>query len=285
MDLLKQKFQELRERGEGAHMAHVYYGDPSEEFSLKLIETLLDNGADIIEFGIPFSDPIADGPVFQRTCERSLRAGVTPPKCIEAIRKLRCNRIEAPIIVTTYFNIPYVMGFEKFLEKIRSTGAQGVLIPDLPVEEAGPYIKLASKNGLHIILQVAPTTSLQRLNRILTAASGFIYLVSLEGVTGARLEKTSATFRLIRTVKLQSTIPVMVGFGISKREHAETIITAGADGVVVGSAYTKIYMKNLENPHLKLHEIAKLANEIKKGCINGYKTKNFQYVNKANIRR
>jgi tryptophan synthase alpha chain len=285
MDLLEQKFQELRERGEGAHMAHVYYGDPSEEFSLKLIETLLDNGADIIEFGIPFSDPIADGPVFQRACERSLRAGVTPPKCIEAIRKLRCNRIEAPIIVTTYFNIPYVMGFEKFLEKIRSAGAQGILIPDLPVEEAGPYIKLASKNGLHIILQVAPTTSLQRLNRILKAASGFIYLVSLEGVTGARLEKTSATFRLIRIVKLQSTIPVIVGFGISKREHAETMIIAGADGVVVGSAYTKIYMKHLENPHLKLHEIAKLANEIKKGCINGYKTKNFQYANKANIRR
>jgi tryptophan synthase alpha chain len=198
---------------------------------------------------------------------------VTPPKCIEAIKKLRDNGIIAPIIVTTYFNIPYVMGFEKFLEKIRSAGAQGVLIPDLPIEEAEPYIKSASKNGLHMILQVAPTTSRQRLHKILAAASGFIYLISLEGVTGARLKKTSTTLRLIRTVKLVSAVPVMVGFGISKREHAETIIAAGADGVVVGSAYTKIYMKNLENPHLKLHEIAKLAKEIKKGCINGTKQK------------
>jgi tryptophan synthase alpha chain len=271
MDLLEQKFQELRERGEGAHMAHVYYGDPSEDFSLKLVETLTDNGADIIEFGVPFSDPIADGPVFQAACERAIMAGVTPSKCIKAIKKLKCNGIEAPIIVTAYFNIPYVMGFEKFLEKVKNAGAQGVLIPDLPVEEAGPYIKSASKACLHVILQVAPTTSRQRLHRILAAASGFIYLISLEGVTGARLGNTSATLRLIRTVKLQSPVPVMVGFGISKRKHAETIIAAGADGVVVGSAYTKIYAKNLKNPYQKLQEIAKLANEIKEGCIKGCK--------------
>lgn len=282
MGLLEEKFRELRESGIGAHMAHVYYGDPCEEFSLKLVETLADNGADIIEFGVPFSDPVADGPIFQAACERALRAGVTPLRCIEAIKKLRNNGIEAPVIVTTYFNIPYVIGFEKFLEKIRHAGAQGILVPDLPIEEAGPYIKSASRTGLHMILQVAPTTLRQRLNRIVAAASGFIYLISLEGVTGARVKMTSATLGLIRTVKLQSPVPVMVGFGISKREHVEAIIAAGVDGVVVGSAYTKIYMENLENPHLKLYEIAKLANEIKKGCINGYKKFNMQ--NKVDIR-
>lgn len=270
MDLLEMKFQELRKRCEGAHMAHVYYGDPCEEFSARLIESLANNGADIIEFGIPFSDPIADGPVFQAACERALNAGITPAKCIDAIRRLRDNGLEAPIIVTTYFNIPYVMGFEKFIENIKSAGAQGILIPDLPVEEAEPYIKLSSRTGMHMILQATPTTSSQRLQRILKTASGFIYLISLEGVTGAELKRISATLRLIKTIKMQTPIPIMVGFGISRREHAESIIAAGADGIVVGSAYAKIYAEKLDNPLDALPEIIKLAREIKLGCINGY---------------
>ncbi|MBC7218871.1 MAG: tryptophan synthase subunit alpha, partial [Hadesarchaea archaeon] len=178
MDLLEEKFRELKRCREGAHMAHVYYGDPCQDFSLKLIQTLAVNGADIIELGIPFSDPTADGPVFQAACERALNAGVTPVECIEAIGKLRSLGVKNPIIVTTYFNIPYVMGFEKFLSRIKDAGGQGVLIPDLPLEEAGPYLELASEKGLHLILQVAPTTSGERLERILEAASGFIYLIS-----------------------------------------------------------------------------------------------------------
>lgn len=125
MDLLEIKIQELRERREGAHIAHIYYGDPCEEFSMKLVEVLVSNGADIIEFGMPFSDPIADGPVFQAACERTLNAGITPAKYIDAIRKLRDNGLEAPIIVTTYFNIPYIMGFEKFLEKYKECWRSG----------------------------------------------------------------------------------------------------------------------------------------------------------------
>lgn len=270
MDLLEIKIQELKERREGAHMAHVYYGDPCEEFSMRLVETLVSSGADIIEFGMPFSDPIADGPVFQAACERALNAGITPAKYIDAIRKLRDNGLEAPIIATTYFNIPYVMGFEKFLENIKSAGAQGILIPDLPIEEAEPYIKLSSRMGIHMILQVTRTTSSQRLQRILKSASGFIYLISLEGVTGAKLKGISTTLRLIKAIKLQSTIPVMVGFGISGREHAELVIAAGADGVAVGSAYAKIYAERLDNPFETLQDITKLAREIKLGCVQGY---------------
>jgi tryptophan synthase alpha chain len=267
---LEEKFQELRRRKEGIHMAHVYYGDPSEEFSIKLMETLAENGADIIEFGIPFSDPIADGATFQAACERALKAGVTPAKCLGGIKLLRSRGLEAPIVVTTYFNIPYIMGFEKFLNRVRVAGAQAVLIPDLPVEEAEPFMKMAGERKLHMILQVTPTTSPERLKRIVAEASGFIYLIGLEGVTGSKLKSQKATFKLIGRVKENTDKPILVGFGVSKGEHAKALVVAGADGVVVGSAYARIYAENLEDPFKKLPEIAKLAREIKLGCIRGY---------------
>jgi len=270
---LEEKFQELKERKEGAHMAHVYYGDPNEDFSVKLIETLAENGADIVEFGIPFSDPIADGATFQAACERALKAGVTPVKCTEGIKRLRAEGLNTPMIVTTYFNIPYVMGFEKFLNKIKGAGAQGILIPDLPVEEAKPLMKIARKRRLHLILQVAPTTSQERLKKLLKSSSGFVYLIGLEGVTGSKLKSQESALKLIKAVREKTSIPIMVGFGISKREHAEAIVSAGADGVVVGSAYTRIYSKNLKDPFRKLPEIAKLAREIKLGCIKAYRNK------------
>jgi len=251
-------------------MAHVYYGDPHEEFSLRLIETLADNGADIIEFGIPFSDPIADGATFQAACERALKAGITPAKCIEGIKRLRSEGLETPIVVTTYFNIPYVMGFERFLDRIAAAGAQAILIPDLPVEEAEPFMGMTRKRGLHMILQVTPTTSPERLQRIAAKASGFIYLIGLEGVTGSKLKSWKTVFQLIRRVKEKTDKPVLVGFGVSKGEHAQALVAAGANGVVVGTAYAKIYTTSLDNPHETLPEIAKLAHEIKLGCICGY---------------
>jgi tryptophan synthase alpha chain len=274
---LESKFEDLKKRREGAHMAHVYYGDPNEEFSLKLIKTLAENGADIIEFGIPFSDPIADGAVFQEACQRALSGGITPTKCIDGIKRLRAEGLEIPIVVTTYFNIPYVMGFEEFLNMVRNAGAQGVLFPDLPLEEAKPLKSLIAKARLNLVLQVAPTTSPERLKQILEEASGFIYLISVEGVTGAKLKAQSLTVRLIKTIKKLSTIPIMVGFGVSKKEHAETLVAAGADGVVVGSAYARIYSKNLKDPFQTLDEVAKLAREIKSGCVEGYRKRITNY--------
>jgi tryptophan synthase alpha chain len=209
--------------------------------------------------------------VFQETYRRALNSGITPAKCIEGIKKLRDEGLEAPIVVTTYFNIPYVMGFERFLNKIKNAGAQGVLFPDLPLEEAKPLKGLISKSGLKLILQAAPTTSFERLRQILAETSGFIYLISVEGVTGARLKAQTSTFRLVKAVRELSTTPIMVGFGVSRREHAEALIAMGADGVAVGSAYARIYSENLETPFQKLDEIAKLAREIKSGCVEGYR--------------
>jgi tryptophan synthase alpha chain len=270
MDLEK-KFRELKERREGAHMPHVYYGDPNEEFSLKLIKNLAKNGADLIEFGIPFSDPTADGPTFQASCERALKKCVTPAKCIQGIKKLRRSGLEIPLVVTTYYNIPYVAGIRTFLSEIKEAGAQAIIVPDLPVEEANDFLDEGKKQGVHVILQVAPTTTEDRLKKIADIASGFLYVINVEGVTGARESLKDSTLKLVNRVRRHTDIPLLAGFGISKREHAAAVVSAGADGAITGSAYAKIYERNLKNPEETLPEIARLAKQIKQGCIEGYR--------------
>lgn len=269
---LEEKFQELKKRREGAHMPHVYYGDPNEEFSLNLIETLAENGADIIEFGIPFSDPTADGPTFQAVCERALRNGITPTKCIEGIKKVRERGLENPIVVTTYYNIPYVAGVGTFLTRIRKAGAQAIIVPNVPVEEAEVLLAEGKKRGVYVIFQIAPTTTEERLKNIIDVASGFLYIISVEGVTGVRKSLADSTLKLVQRVRRHTDIPLLAGFGISSRQHASAVVAAGADGAIAGSAYAKIYEKNLEKPVETLPEIARLVEQIKQGCTEGYRS-------------
>ena len=268
---LEEKFRELKERREGAHMPHVYYGDPNEDFSLKMIKKLAENGADLIELGIPFSDPTADGPTFQTACERALRRGMTPAKCIQGIKKLRRSGLKIPLIVTTYYNIPYVAGIGAFLSEIEKAGAQAIIVPDLPVEEADTLLEEGRKWGVNAIFQVAPTTNEERLKKIADIASGFIYVIGVEGVTGARESLADSTLKLVSRVRKHTNVPILAGFGISKREHAEAVVSAGADGAIAGSVYAKIYEGNLKKPEEKLPEIARLVREIKQGCIEGYR--------------
>ena len=268
---LEEKFRELKERREGAHMPHVYYGDPNEEFSLRLIKNLAENAADLIEFGIPFSDPTADGPTFQAACERALKKSMTPAKCIQGIKKLRRSGLEIPLIVTTYYNIPYVTGIGTFLSEIKKAGAQAIIVPDLPIEEAGALLDEGKKRGVHVILQVAPTTTEDRLKKIADSASGFLYVMGVEGVTGARESLTDSALKVVSRVRRHTDVPVLAGFGISKREHATAVVSVGADGAVAGSAYAEIYEKNLKKPEETLPEITRLAKQIKRGCIEGYR--------------
>jgi tryptophan synthase alpha chain len=268
---LEDKFQELKSKREGAHMPHVYYGDPHEEFSLKLIETLAENGADILEFGIPFSDPTADGPTFQAVCERALENGVTPAKCIQGIKKLRDRGVENPIVVTTYYNIPYVAGVGTFLNRIMEAGAQAIIVPNVPVEEADVLLAEGKKSGIHIIFQIAPTTTEDRLKKITDIASGFLYVINVEGVTGVRESLADSTLKLVKRVRRHTDMPLLAGFGISNRQQASNVVAAGADGAIAGSCYAKIYEKNLENPEEILPEIADLVGQIKQGCIEGYR--------------
>ena len=268
---LGRKFEELRAKAEGAYMPHVYYGDPDEEFSLEQIGTLAEHGADVIEFGIPFSDPIADGPTLRGACERALRNGMTPSRCILGIEKLREDGLEIPIVVTTYYNIPDVRGVESFLGEIKDAGAQGIIVPDLPVDEAGELLDAGKETGIHTIFMVTPTTTGDRLEKIIGATSGFLYVVNVEGVTGVRETIADSTLRLVNRVGENTDIPIMAGFGISKGEQAEAVVSAGADGAITGSAIARIYEGNLERPGATLPEIARFAREMKRGCIDGYR--------------
>lgn len=269
MDLEK-KLLELRGRGEGAFMPHVYYGDPNEVFSRRLIETFARNGANLVELGIPFSDPTADGPTFQAACERALVNGITPSTCIQGMRELREGGIMTPFIVTTYYNIPYIMGLGNFLHEIKTAGAHGIIVPNLPFEEADAILKEGRRQGVNVILQVAPTTTEDRLKKIADIASGFIYIMNVEGVTGARDSLLSSTLKLVMRVKRHTDIPLLAGFGISNGEQAESVVAAGADGVIAGSVFAKTYEMNLENPEETLTEIARLTRRIKQGCSDGY---------------
>jgi len=268
---LEDKFLELREKREGAHMAHVYYGDPNIEFSLKLIETLVKNGADIVEFGIPFSDPTADGPTFQAVCERALENGVTPAKCIQGIRMLQERGIQNPIVVTAYYNIPYIAGVGAFMNQLKEAGAQAVIVPNVPIEEADELLTEGRKSSVHVIFQIAPTTTEERLKKITDIASGFLYIINVEGVTGVRESLSESTIKLVKRVRRHTDMPLLAGFGISNKQHAENVVAAGADGAIAGSCYAKIYEKNLEAPEKTLPEAAQLVKEIKRGCIDGYR--------------
>lgn len=268
---LENKIRELRRKKEGAHMPHVYFGDPNEEFSLKLLEILIRNGADILEFGIPFSDPTADGPTFQAVCERALKNGMTPTKCIDGIKKLRKSGIENPIVVTTYYNIPYVMGIGKFLKKIKEAGAQAIIVPNVPIEEAEVLLAEGKKSGICPIFQIAPTTTEKRLKIITDIASGFLYVIGVEGVTGVRQSMNNSTLKLVKRARRYTDLPLLAGFGISTKKQASAIVAAGADGVIAGSVYAKIYEKYLETPEKALMDIANLVKQIKQGCIEGYR--------------
>ena len=243
--VLERHIRDIRLRGEGVHMPHVYYGDPSPEFSLELLRALAGSGGDLLEIGIPFSDPVADGGTFQRVCWRALEGGVTPGLCVEGVRRLRGMGVANPIVLTTYYNIPYVFGLERFVEEVSGAGVQGLIVPDMPVEESSALIDEGSRRGLDVILQVAPTTSDERLRRIVEAASGFIYVINVEGVTGSRETLSESTLRLVKRVRRYTDLPVLAGFGVSTGEHARALMEAGADGVVAGSVYAEIYESRL----------------------------------------
>jgi len=265
------RLKQLFSKENAVYMAHFYYGDPNENFSQKAIKTICENGVDIIEFGIPFSDPTADGPVFQRACERALKSKMTPVKAINGIKKLRLEGFTQPIVVTSYYNPIIHMGVERFIKNIKSAGADALIVPNVPYEEADILLKFGRKNDIDIIFLVAPTTPEKRLKEILNRATGFVYIITITGVTGARESLSDSTLSLVKRVRKYTDIPLLAGFGISKKEHAKAVVSAGADGVITGSVLGKIYEKNINNPEMTLPELAKKVREIKHGCSQGYK--------------
>ncbi len=263
---LEDKFSELKETKEGALMAHIYYGDPSEEFSQKLIGVLCSSGVDILEFGIPFTDPIADGPTFQAACTRALKNGITVEKCFAGIKKIREAGIAQPIVVTSYYNIIYNAGIENFVRRVKEAGAQAIIVPDAPFEESELLLKYGKKYDIRIILLITPRTGKKRIAKICPAANGFLYVVNLEGTTGSRENLELRIKNTVEAARAYTDSPLLAGFGISKPEQVQELLKCGADGVIIGSAIARIYAKNIENPQNTLAEIGKFCREIKNAC-------------------
>ena len=230
---ITRRFDAFREQGELGLVAYITAGDPSLEASEKIVLALAEAGADIIELGVPFSDPIADGPTIQRASERALRSGTTLKGVIELVRKLRA-RSDVPLALFSYFNPILQMGLETFAEAASAAGADGVLATDLTPEEAGDYLRVLRGRGLDTIFLAAPTSTEARLKRIVESTSGFLYLISRAGVTGAKDTLPEDLPALVRRVRGATQLPIAVGFGISLPGHV-AILGGLADAAVVGS--------------------------------------------------
>ena len=224
-----------------AFIPFITCGDPDLETTAKLVHTAAENGADLIELGIPFSDPTAEGPVIQEANERALKVGTTTDKVFDLVRELRRD-VTLPMVFMTYANVVFSYGTERFLQTCAEVGIQGLILPDIPFEEKGEFDTACRIHGLELVSLIAPTSE-DRIGRIAREAEGFVYCVSSLGVTGVRSEITTDIAAMVRLVKAEKDIPCAVGFGISTPEQAHKM-AAQADGVIVGSAIMKLVARH-----------------------------------------
>ena len=225
----------LRAEGKAALAPFVTVGYPDMPTSVEMAVAILESGADMLEMGIPFSDPLADGPTVQMTSFRALENGTTLRDALECLRGLRERGVDSPLVFMGYLNPFLNYGMERFAEEASEAGMDGIIIPDLPPEEAAPYKKILNSHGIHLIPLLAPTSTEKRIEQACKQASGFIYCVSVTGVTGARSELSGGVEGLARRIRARSDLPILVGFGVSRREHVESIARF-ADGAVLASA-------------------------------------------------
>ena len=237
MNRIDAAFARLRESGRKAFVAYVAAGDPDFDRSLEVVRALADAGADVIELGVPFSDPLADGIVNQMAADRALKAGMTTPRVLDLIRAFRATH-ETPIVLFTYLNPVYAYGYERFHADAAAAGADGILLLDLPPDEAALNTELARGEGLCHIRLIAPTTPDSRVKKLAEGAEGFLYALSRTGVTGAHGAPSDQIAAQVARITAHTETPVCVGFGITTPEQARTVAAAG-DGIIVGSAIVK----------------------------------------------
>ncbi|HEX6210528.1 MAG TPA: tryptophan synthase subunit alpha [Methylomirabilota bacterium] len=248
MSRIDAAFEQLRARGERALVAYLMAGDPSLAETERLVIEAERRGADLVELGVPFSDPLADGPVIQRADVRALAAGTTLVRVLETVAALRA-RLRLPLVLMTYYNPVLAFGLKSFARTAADAGADGVIVPDLPHEEAEPLRAEAEPAGLDLIHMVAPTSTPARVKTIARLSRGFIYVVSLTGVTGARRELPPDLAAQVRTLRLVTTKPICVGFGVSTPEQVAAVGRL-ADGVAVGSAIVRTIEEHAGTPAL-----------------------------------
>ena len=236
---IQQRFSQLQAEGRCALMPFLMAGDPDLERTRAALLALQAAGADLIELGIPYSDPLADGPVIQAAASRALASATTPGKVLEMLASLR-DELTIPVILFTYSNPLLNRGMEAFCRAAAAAGAAGLVVPDLPLEEAEKLSAIAAAEGLDLVLLVAPTTPADRMGRIAAASRGFTYLVSVTGVTGVRTSIETRVEGLVQQLKGMGPTPVAVGFGIAGPDQARQVRDWGADGAIVGSALVKV---------------------------------------------
>jgi tryptophan synthase alpha chain len=265
MTSVSQRFAQLKQASECGVIPFITAGDPDLETTTHAIKTLAANGADIIELGVPYSDPLADGPVIQAAATRALQKGVCLDDVLKIVKTVE-SEIDIPIVLFTYYNPIYHRGAEKFLKTIASAGVKGLVVPDLPLEEAERFLDLAQAQGIEVTLLVAPTSPIERIKKIASHSQGFIYLVSVTGVTGMRTEVESRVKDLIGQLKEVTDKPIGVGFGISEPAQAKQIKDWGADAVIVGSAFVKKLAT--DNSQKALQNIGELCHSLKEAVKN-----------------
>ncbi|RKY43142.1 MAG: tryptophan synthase subunit alpha [Candidatus Makaraimicrobium thalassicum] len=260
MNRIDETFKKLRADNKKAFIPYVAAGDPDIKTTKKIVSVLAAAGADIVELGIPFSDPLADGPTIQKAIQRSLSAGCSVRKVLDMVKELR-GKVGIPLVFMTYYNIIFNYGAGRFIKDAKACGADGVIVPDLPMEESGGLADIADKEDFYVIMLAAPTTPPARFRKIADRSRGFIYYVSLTGVTGARKALSAKLNSEVKELKKMTAKPVCVGFGISNPAQASGIASA-SDGVIVGSAIIKVIEKNLDDRSRMIAKVEAFAGSI-----------------------
>jgi len=263
MKTYKQVFSELAEAKRAALIPFFVIGDPDFDTSVRIVKTAIDAGADILELGIPFSDPIADGPTIQKADIRARSTGMNVAKALEFIAGVKDYK-DIPIGLLMYYNLVYQYGTERFFRDFHQAGVNSVLIADLSIDDADEITTPAASAGVDTVFMVTPNTEAERMKLIASKTTGFIYMVSLLGVTGSRERLSDTVEGLVGKLKKLTNVPVCVGFGISKAEHAAAVASSGADGVIIGSKIVELIEKNLGDREKCLAEISAFLREVKK---------------------
>ena len=261
---LETTFQRLRDKKEKALIAYLMAGDPGLAETEQLVVALEQAGADVIELGVPFSDPIADGPVIQQAAERALKSGTTLRKILASVTSLR-KRTNIPIVLMLYYNSIHAMGCEEFCKAAGAAGVDGLIVPDMPPDEAGPLKKPADAAGLPLIFLLAPTSTTDRRKLVAKESHGFVYYVSLTGITGSKLSNVGDVQDNVKKLRKVSTSPVAVGFGVATPEDAARVSKI-ADGVIVGSAIVKRIASHQQDPEMVRH-VAEFVRSLKAAMV------------------
>ncbi|ASU22517.1 tryptophan synthase subunit alpha [Vibrio qinghaiensis] len=263
MDRYQTLFQRLADNNQGAFVPFVTIGDPDPEQSLRIMQTLVEAGADALELGIPFSDPLADGPTIQGANIRALDAGTTPDICFELITKIRAQYPDLPIGLLMYANLVYSRGIENFYQRCKNAGVDSVLIADVPTNESREFVAAADKYGIQPIFIAPPTASDETLTAVAKLGRGYTYLLSRSGVTGAETKANMPVHALLERLNQFNAPPALLGFGISEPEQVKQAIAAGAAGAISGSAVVKIIEQQLNQPDEMLTTLSHFVSSMK----------------------